>query len=107
MRLLIDQQLPAALVGWFERHGVEAIHVRHLGMAAASDTEIWTYALREGYVIVTKDDDFATRRGRVDGPQILWLRIGNAPNRILELYLERVWPLARGFLAAGEIIVQV
>ena len=65
---------------WFARQGVEAIHVRHLGMAAASDSEIWAYALREGLVIVTKDEDFASRRGQAEGPQILWLRIGNAPN---------------------------
>ena len=67
-------------MGWFDRQGVEAIHVRHLGMAAASDSEIWAYALGEGLVIVTKDEDFASRRGKADGPQILWLRIGNAPN---------------------------
>ena len=49
MKLLIDQQLPAALMGWFHKQGVEAMHVRHLGMAAASDSEIWAYALREGH----------------------------------------------------------
>ncbi len=29
------------------------------------------------------------------------------PNRILERYLEQVWPLANDYLAAGERIVEV
>ncbi len=94
-------------MGWFDRQGVEAVHVRHLGMAAASDSEIWAYALREGLVIITRDEDFASRRGQAEGPQILWPRIGNAQTRILERYLEQVWPLANDYLAAGERIVQV
>jgi len=107
VKLLIDQQLPAALVGWFSQRGVEAVHVRSLGMASATDSEIWSYAFREGLVIVTKDEDFANRRRHADGPQILWLHVGNAPNRILERHLDITWSLAQGYLDAGEAIVEV
>jgi predicted nuclease of predicted toxin-antitoxin system len=46
-------------------------------MAAADDKDIWAYAIQVGAVIVTKDEDFAERRARaVDGPSIVWIRIG-------------------------------
>ena len=106
MKFVIDQQLPATLASWFEKRGFEAVHVRDIGMRAAADAEIWRYALSHGAVVVTKDEDFATRRSRTDGPQILWLRIGNATNRHLLGRLEVVWPEAIRWLEAGEPIVE-
>jgi len=56
--------------------------------------------------VVTKDEDFATRRPRNDGPQILWLRLGNTTNRTLRAHLEVVWPDVVRWLEAGEPIVE-
>jgi predicted nuclease of predicted toxin-antitoxin system len=106
VNFVIDQQLPATLATWFETKGFAAIHVRDVGMRAASDTEIWRFALERGAIVVTKDEDFAARRTRTDGPQILWLRIGNATNRALRAHLDAVWPQARRWLEAGEAIVE-
>lgn len=44
----------------------------------ASDDQIWDYAQRNGFAIVTKDEDFdnlATLRG--SPPKIIWLQLGN------------------------------
>jgi predicted nuclease of predicted toxin-antitoxin system len=103
---IVDQQLPATLARWFEQKGHEAIHVRDLGMRDSPDPVIWRYALEHGATIVTKDEDFAVRRARTDGPQILWLRIGNATNRVLRAHLEAVWPDAQRWLQAREPIVE-
>jgi len=106
VKFLIDQQLPATLAGWFEDKGFEAIHVRDLSMSAAPDSAIWRYALEHGAVVVTKDEDFAVRRAKAEGPQILWLRIGNATNRVLRAHLDVVWVEAIRWLEVGEAIVE-
>jgi len=76
-------------------------------MRQAADPLIWRYAFEHGAVIVTKDEDFAIMRARLnEGPQILWLRIGNATNRVLRAHLDRVWPTVVQWLEAGEPIVE-
>ena len=106
MKFVIDQQLPATLALWFEDKGFDAVHVRDIGMRAAADSAIWRYAMRQDAIVVTKDEDFAARRAKTDGPQILWLRIGNATNRVLRAHLDAVWPEAIRWLEAGEPIVE-
>ena len=77
-------------------------------MREASDLLIWRYAAEQEAIIVTKDEDFATMRARSDdGPQVLWLRIGNATNRVLHTHLDEVWPVVLPWLEAGEPIVEV
>ena len=84
MRFLVDAQLPPALARFLEAHGHESKAARETGLREADDTAIWTFAQAGGWVVVTKDEDFAERSLRsVTGPQVLWLRIGNSTNRVL------------------------
>jgi predicted nuclease of predicted toxin-antitoxin system len=107
VRFLIDQQLPATLATWFDRKGYWAAHVRDLGMRDASDLLIWRYAAEQGAIIVTKDEDFAIMRARAEvGPQVVWLRVGNATNRVLRAHLDDVWPTVLRWLEAGEPLVE-
>ncbi len=106
MRFVIDQQLPATLARWFEDRGFEAIHVRDLGMRAAPDPAIWRYAVEHDACVVTKDEDFALRRAQTTGPQILWLRIGNATNLRLRAHLDAVWAAVLQCLENGEPVVE-
>lgn len=78
MKLLLDQNLSARLTDLLADIYPECIHVRELGMASASDTQIWQYASEHGFTIVSKDADFR-QRSLVLGapPKIVWLRIGN------------------------------
>jgi len=57
----------------------------------ADDAEIWTYALARNAIIVTKDEDFARPAAIEAGPQVLWVRIGNAINHALIARFEAVW----------------
>ncbi len=76
-------------------------------MREASDQVIWRYAVERGAIIVTKDEDFAVMRARADdGPQVVWLRIGNATNRALHARLDDVWPNVLRWLEAGESVVE-
>ena len=106
MKFVIDQQLPATLARWFEDRGFEAVHVRDLGMRAAPDPAIWRYAVEHAACVVTKDEDFAIRRAQTSGPQILWLRVGNATNRVLRAHLDALWPDVVRCLENGEPVVE-
>jgi predicted nuclease of predicted toxin-antitoxin system len=39
-------------------------------------------------------------------PRVLWLRLGNATNRVLRSHLDRVWPDVLKWLATDEPIVE-
>jgi predicted nuclease of predicted toxin-antitoxin system len=75
-------------------------------MRDASDSEVWRYAIAHSAIIVTKDEDFALRRQQASGPQVLWLRIGNATNHALRAHLDAAWPVAQQWLEQGEPIVE-
>lgn len=72
MRLLVDAQLPPALVRWLSDQGEQAEHVADLDLLFASDLEIWRAAEERGAVIVSKDEDFALRAQlRDSGPTVV------------------------------------
>ena len=52
--------------------------VRNLGMATSEDIDIWDYARKNNFAIVTFDADFY-EIGLINGcpPKIIWLRTGN------------------------------
>lgn len=60
MKFLIDNQLPIGLVSFFKSHGVEASQVIHHQLDEATDQEIWSFATRNQWTIITKDEDFFT-----------------------------------------------
>jgi predicted nuclease of predicted toxin-antitoxin system len=58
VRFLVDAQLPPGLARMLSDHGHVAEHVFEIGMAEATDRDIWRYALDHVAVIITKDEDF-------------------------------------------------
>jgi len=60
VNILIDAQLPPSLARLLVAAGHQARHVREVGLRDAPDPAIWDYAVREGAVILTKDEDSAT-----------------------------------------------
>ena len=107
MKFLVDEQLPPALASWLRARGHDAEHVHSLGLGAADDQAIWRYARDGDWIIVTKDEDFPARRAAVQGPPILWLRIGNAMNSVLVARIEARWSAIIPLLESGEPIVEL
>jgi predicted nuclease of predicted toxin-antitoxin system len=60
VKFLIDQPLSPAVAVELGRAGHDAVHVRDLGMHAASDEEIFDRAARDDRVVVSADTDFGT-----------------------------------------------
>lgn len=79
MKLLFDANLSPGLVKALASEYPDSLHVRDVGLRAASDREIWTYAKAGGFAIVSKDTDFR-ERSFVEGfpPKVIWLDVGNA-----------------------------
>ena len=109
MRLLVDNQLPIALARFLDAAGFEALHVVDLGLDTAQDREIWNLAKANGYVIVSKDDDFRilAEQQRCIPPQVVWVRLGNCRKDALLRAFESLLPQLRSALDAGEALIEI
>ena len=108
MNFLIDAQLPPGLAGWLIEKGYTATHVNNISLTPAEDSEIWDYALESGSIILTKDEDFSERISRtMNGPTVIWLRIGNATNRNLIQWLGPRWDSVIQLLEDGNRLIEV
>jgi predicted nuclease of predicted toxin-antitoxin system len=108
VNFLVDAQLPPALAQWLREAGYVAQHVEDVGLREADDGEIWRHALQADVVIVTKDEDFVTRAIQTGtAPVIVWLRLGNASNRVLLAWLQPRWPGVLQLLEQGHRLVEV
>jgi len=108
VNILIDAQLPPSLGRLLTSAGHQANHVREVGLRSASDPAIWDYAVREGAVIFTKDEDFALRRLHATaGPTIVWLRVGNSSAQALRRWLMPLLPEIERMVAAGDEVIEV
>ena len=105
----LDAQISPSLCLWIARRfGVDAVHVRGLGLRGAEDTEIFDRARKAQAVVFTKDEDFVDLVRRLGSPpQVLWLRCGNMPNSRLKTILARTLPDAIELLREGEPIVEI
>ena len=85
-----------------------AEHVLALGMEQSSDREIWEYAATHRAIIVTKDEDFMEWKRRIPGgTPLLWIRLGNCPNRILLESLLLILPTVIERFEQGEELIEV
>ena len=108
MRFLSDAQLPPALARWLAERGHEAVHVVDCGLGTADDREIWQHAIATAAVILTKDEDFAARRTlNVQGPAIVWIRIGNTSRSDTVRWFEAAFPEILVALDRGDALVEI
>jgi len=107
-RFVIDAQLPPALAEAFRHAGFEAVHVAHLGLLSATDSQIWSAAVEKSAALVTKDRDFLTIRAAADrGPTIVWIRSGNASNRDLIEQVTAALPAIIAAITRKEAVIEV
>lgn len=108
MRFLVDANLPPALASWIRERGCGCDHVADVGLASADDRKIWAYALANNAAIVSKDEDFVLLRARsTAGPQIVWVRTGNAARRLLLPRFDVAWTALLGALEQGQPVVEL
>ena len=88
MKLVFDQNLSFKLPPILDSIFPGSKHVKDFGLTDNDDEVIWELALREGFVIVSKDSDFLHRsllRGHP--PKVIQVRMGNcSTQQIHELF---------------------
>ncbi|MGB7042604.1 MAG: DUF5615 family PIN-like protein, partial [Xanthobacteraceae bacterium] len=85
-----------------------AEHINRVGLGRESDGDIWHYASRTQASLITKDQDFvALANQQKNGPQVIWIRIGNISNEALWRAFEPLLDEIIQALKAGERIVEV
>jgi len=107
VRCLIDNQLPPALARFLNARGIDAKHVSELGLAEASDAEIWKYATDTGSVLISKDQDFLDFASQSKTTRLIWVSRGNCRTPALLLIFENSWPRIEECLSRGDRFVQI
>jgi predicted nuclease of predicted toxin-antitoxin system len=108
MKLLIDNALSPKIAEGLAATGYQAVHVRQLGMGAASDESIFQWCLDNEHVVVSADADFGAllAQSRRMKPSVLLLRriAQSPPAVVLQVLLANLPSLAEP-LDEGSIVV--
>jgi len=90
MKLLFDQNLSPELVLNLEDLFPNSTHVYAVNLDRAQDTEVYEYARREGFMLVTKDADFGDLNMLLGfPPKVVWIRRGNCSTETIGEILRR------------------
>jgi predicted nuclease of predicted toxin-antitoxin system len=106
MKLLLDQGLPRSTVKHLIVAGIAAEHVGDLGMGAATDAGILSFAKRQQSIVVTLDADFhqLLAASRATSPSVVRIRIEGLKGDQLAAVLVQVMAAAGAELAAGAVV---
>lgn len=85
MKLLFDENLSHRLAENLTDLFPGSTHVRLVGLESAEDPQVWELAVKEDFVIVSKDSDMHDR-SLLFGypPKVIWVRLGNCSTRQVE-----------------------
>lgn len=75
-----------------------------MGLQSASDAEVWAYAKTNGFVLVSKDDDFVALSSlRGHPPRLIKLSLGNCRNQQIVDALLRQHAVIEGAFADQSV----
>jgi len=98
MKLLFDQNISFRIVKEIIKTFPESKQVKELQLENSTDLEIWNFAKKNKFIIVTFDSDFydiSLLRGLP--PKIIWLRIGNTSTKNILKVLKTNYNLIKEF----------
>lgn len=103
MRLLFDQNISHKIHLFLHEAFAGSTTVKDEGLINAPDFEIWEFAKRQDFTIVTQDSDFndlISLKGFP--PKVIWIRVGNLKTRqIADLLTVNISEIET-FLASSE-----
>jgi len=104
IRLLLDANLSWRSVKALSAYFDACNHVDTIGLSVpAQDIEIWAYALKNNFLVVTNDEDFlylSTIKGFP--PKIILLKTGNQSRQFIEQILIEKKEQISTFAASSE-----
>jgi len=84
MKLLFDQNISHRILLLLPENYTDSTSVKKEGLIDANDKEIWEFAKRRHYTIVTQDSDFNDLNTLFGfPPKIIWIRTGNLNTKSL------------------------
>ena len=103
MKLLFDQNISFRILKQISDVYPEAKQVKDVGLENSSDSEIWEFARKNNYNIVTFDSDFYDL-SVIKGipPKIIWLRVGNTSTISIAKVLIDNQELIREFIQSPD-----
>jgi predicted nuclease of predicted toxin-antitoxin system len=104
MKLLFDQNLSPKLVNRLADLFAGSSHVQSAGLDCASDDQVWEHARLNGFVIVTKDEDYnnlSVVRG--NPPKVIWLQFGNCTTAQVESVFRNRFTEIEAFEKDGSV----
>ena len=76
----------------------EAEHVQEVGLGSQPDRDIWDFAEKNGYAIVTKDVDFSDMSILLGAPpKVIWIQLGNCTTNQIENLLRNHFKVIEDF----------
>ena len=103
MKLLFDQNIAYSLVERLSDLYPGSEHVRTSGLDHADDRTVWEYAQKNGFAIVSKDEDFHQLSFLYGPPpKVVWVRLGNCTTEEIEQALRRHHSELVGFDAQDD-----
>lgn len=98
MKLLFDENLSPFLAGALTDLFPQSTHVRNVGLKTSPDSDVWQYAIENGFVIVSKDADLHDR-SLLYGfpPKVIWIRLGNCSTTDVETLIRNEIDRIRAF----------
>jgi predicted nuclease of predicted toxin-antitoxin system len=109
MKLLLDENLPPALVAVLSQAYPGTAHVHDCGLGSVDDERVWVHAREHGFVIVTKDADYE-ELSMLKGapPKLIWLRTGNCTTEALSTLLHlRAGVIAQFLASESDAILEI
>ena len=103
MRLLFDQNISFRITKKLKDSFPECKHVSDCGLMEKEDLDIWNYAKRQDYSIVTFDADYYDI-SIINGhpPKIIWIRTGNLKTNQITRLLEYNKEIIKRFIHEEE-----
>jgi len=108
VKLLFDENLSYRLVRTLDDIYAGSAHVRDVGLLGAGDSRVWEHAAANDLLLTSKDTDFYQRSLLFGAPpQIIWLRVGNAPTSLIADLLRQHYLMIRRFAEDSDATVLI
>lgn len=104
MKLLFDQNISYRVIKLLDSPYSDSKHVSSCSLLNAEDQDIWSYAKKNGFAILTFDSDFydiSLLKGHP--PKIIWIRGGNLNTVGLANLLNLKQDIIREFLTHDKL----
>lgn len=99
MKFLFDQNISHRILQFLPYQFADSQTVKQVNLINSPDKEVWDFAKRNGFTIVTQDSDFNDLNTLFGfPPKIIWIRTGNLRTKEIAEILRKYYTELQSFL---------